>query len=381
MQPTKKRPPMIPICSGKFSKQAHVDLPRDTFEEEHGRHGFFGRVSHLYRTNTPTNWSRIDGPLKPRAYDLNKVFTAAQAERQPFLSNNDVRLSMYAPQQTMPYFFRNGDADEVWFIHQGAGCIETDYGPLSYQRGDYIVLPRGTTYRLYPNTSAPQFYVLIESFSEVDIPDRGQLGRNAFFDPGVLEYPQAQPSTAKATHSEATSQTGEWLVKIQREDALTDVYYPFNPLDVEGWKGDLFPWRLNVKDIRPIISPRFHLPPSVHTTLVGSGFVICTFAPRPTETGDDKAQRVPFFHRNIDYDEVIFYHDGDFFSRTNIKPGMVTFHPQGIHHGPHPKALQNQFNKDFADEVAVMVDTERPLKPCGLANLSEVSDYCNSWRC
>lgn len=167
---------------------------------------------------------------------------------------------------------------------------------------------------------------------------------------------------------------------IKREDAYTSVFYPYNPLDVVGWKGDLFAWKLNVSDIRPITSPRFHLPPSVHSTFIAKNFVICTFAPRPMETGDPKAERVPFFHRNIDYDEVIFYHAGDFFSRTGIGPAMVTFHPQGIHHGPHPKALANQFTKEFADEYAVMIDTYRPLKPLELAPQAEVAEYKYSWK-
>jgi len=370
---TRKLPPTIPHASGEYSRQAHVDLPEGTFEDEHGRQGFFGRVSHLYHRHEPTGWTRIEGNLQPHAYDLTKVLEKTVNEPRPFLGNSDVRLWIYAPKATMPYFRRNADGDEVWFIHKGEGTIETDYGPLKYRRGDYVLVPRGTTHRFYPS-KGEQFYLLIESFSEFEIPDRGPLGRHAFYDPGVIEIPQAKVSTAPATHGK------EWELRIKREDEWTSVFYPYNPLDVAGWKGDLYPWRLNVADIRPIVSPRYHLPPSVHTTLLAQGFVLCTFAPRPTETGDPKAMRVPFFHRNIDYDEVLFYHDGDFFSRTNIKAGMVTFHPQGIHHGPHPKALDNQLTKDFADEYAVMIDTVRPLKPLELAMPSEMLDYKNSWK-
>lgn len=365
-------PPMIPHASGRIARQAHVDIPEGTFEDEHGRQGFFGRVSHLYHTNAPTGWTRIEGPLQPHAYDLNKAAASAAERPVPFLGNDDVTLSAYCPKKPMSHFARNADGDECWFIHKGAGLLETDYGPFEYRKGDYVVIPRGTTYRFYPEKSE-QFYLLIESPSELEIPDRGQLGRHAFFDPGVIEIPQAAVSKAPPTHGK------EWEIVLKREGQFTSVFYPFNPLDVEGWKGDLYPWRLNIADIRPIISPRYHLPPSVHSTLLGRGFVICTFAPRPMETGDPKAMRVPFFHRNIDYDEVIFYHDGDFFSRTNIAPGMVTFHPQGIHHGPHPKALANQFKKEFTDEYAVMVDTYRPLKAMGLASGCEIASYKDSW--
>lgn len=368
---------MIPQRSGRFSKQAHVDLPEGTFEDEHGRQGFFGRVSHLYHKNAPTGWTRIKGPLVPHAYDLSRVAKLTEDRPEPFLGNRDVVMWIYCPTKTTPYYMRNADGDEAWFIHSGAGVLETEYGPLKYRKGDYLIVPRGTTYRFYPESgqkAGPQFYLLIESMSELTIPDRGQLGRNAFYDPGVIEIPEAQVSEAGPTSG------NEWEIVIKRENELTSVFYPFNPCDVEGWKGDLFPWRLNIEDIRPIISPRYHLPPSVHTTLLAKNFVVCTFAPRPTETGDPKALRVPFFHRNIEYDEVLFYHEGDFFSRSGIKPGMVTFHPQGIHHGPHPKALENQHKKEFADEYAVMVDTLHPLEPLELAQKCEMPDYKDSWK-
>lgn len=364
---------MVPFRSGRFAKQAHVDLPQGTFEEEHGRQGFFGRVSHLYRTHAPTGWTRIEGKLQPRAYDLNKTLSSCVDRPRPFLGNSDVQLWVYAPKTSMPYFMRNIDGDEAWFIHQGKGTIETDYGPLKYRKGDYVIIPRGTTYRFNPEGEG-QFYLLIESMSELTIPDRGQLGRNAFYDPGVIEIPEAAPSKAPPTDGK------EWKLVIKRENELTSVFYPFNPLDVEGWKGDLFPWRLNVEDIRPIVSPRYHLPPSVHTTLLGHGFVLCTFAPRPAETEDPKAMRVPFFHRNIEYDEVIFYHDGDFFSRSGIAPGMVTFHPTGIHHGPHPKALANQHKKEYLQEYAVMIDSARYLHPLELAGQCEIPGYKDSWK-
>ncbi|MGE4232648.1 MAG: homogentisate 1,2-dioxygenase [Bacteriovoracia bacterium] len=369
-----KLPPQFPMASGRYSKQAHVDLPSGTFEEEHGRQGFFGHVSHLYHKNQPTNWTKIKGPLQPHAYDLRRISSDCEKAPRPFLGNNDVCLWVYTPKKEMPHFYRNADGDDVWFIHQGMGLLETDYGPLNYQQGDYLVIPRGTTYRFYPKGNQNQFYLLIESSTEIEIPDRGSLGRHAHFDPGVIEIPKAQVSSAPATDGK------EWKVIIKRENEYTELFYPFNPLDIEGWKGDLFPWRLNVKDIRPVISPKYHLPPSAHTTLLAKGFVICTFAPRPMETGDPKAQRVPFYHRNIDYDEVIFYHDGDFFSRTGINPGMVTWHPQGIHHGPQPSAQKNQFQKEFADEYAVMVDTYHPLKPLDLCAKSEIDDYKDSWK-
>jgi homogentisate 1,2-dioxygenase len=156
------------------------------------------------------------------------------------------------------------------------------------------------------------------------------------------------------------------------------VFYPYNPLDVVGWKGDLCVWKINLRDIRPVMSHRAHLPPSAHTTLVTEGAVICSFVPRPLEE-DPAAQRVPFFHRNTDYDEFLFYHAGDFFSKDNIRPGMATLHPRGIHHGPHPKALANQGRKTHTDEYAVMLDGLNPIDVLPGGAAVEREDYWASW--
>jgi homogentisate 1,2-dioxygenase len=354
------------LGKGNFAAQAHVGLPDGTYEEEHGRDGFFGRVSHLYHVHPPTGWTRIEGPLRPHA--IRTMDIAAQDGPVAFLRNDDVVLAVSRPKAAMRYTFRNADGDEVYFIHQGKGRIETDFGPLSYEPGDYIVIPRGTSYRLLPET-ADNFYLVIESRSEIRIPDRGMLGRNALFDTGVIETPTPAPSLQTG---------GEWELRIKRLGQLTSVYYPFDPIDVVGWKGDLTVWKFNVRDFRPVMSHRYHLPPSAHTTVLGRNFVVCTFAPRPLET-DPEALKVPFYHRNIDFDEVLFYHAGDFFSRDGIEPGMVTFHPQGIHHGPHPKALKNSGTKTHTEEYAVMIDTKNPLHLTPEAEASEWKEYWASW--
>jgi homogentisate 1,2-dioxygenase len=158
------------------------------------------------------------------------------------------------------------------------------------------------------------------------------------------------------------------------------VFYPFDPLDTIGWKGDLAPFRLHVRDIRPVTSERYHLPPTAHATFAAGGVVICTFLPRPLETGDPLALRVPFYHSNVDYDEVLFYHRGNFFSRTGVGAGMVTFHPAGIHHGPHPGAVKAAAKRERTDEVAVMIDSRSPLRPTDAASSVERVDYWKSWQ-
>jgi homogentisate 1,2-dioxygenase len=172
-----------------------------------------------------------------------------------------------------------------------------------------------------------------------------------------------------------------WQVRVKRNDAISVVTYPFNPLDATGWHGDLSVVRINVKDIRPVVSHRYHLPPSAHTTFVGNRFVVCTFVPRPFET-DPGALKVPFFHNNDDYDEVLFYHAGDFFSRDNIKPGMMTLHPCGFTHGPHPKALKSMLvqSKPATDEYAVMIDSRDTLEIADAAKAVEWAGYVDSWK-
>ena len=370
--------PLFPLQKGRITRQAHVDLPPGTFEEEFARNGFFGKTTHLYRTHPTTAWTRIEGPLRPRSYDLNRLAGPADPQapgsRDPafapigLLHNSDVALHWVAPSR-MDFFYRNADGDDVYFIHAGGGRLECTFGVLDYAKGDYLVIPRGTTYRFLPD-AAPQGYLLIESASEITIPDRNQLGPHALFDPAMIDTPELAP---------VDDEPREWAVHIQREGRITKVFYPFNPNDVVGWKGDLTVWRINVKDIRPVVSPRYHLPPSAHSTFLGRNFVICSFLPRPFEE-EEGAMRVPFYHSNIDYDEVLFYSDGHFFSRDGIGPGMLTWHPQGIHHGPHPKAIPASRLKDRTDEVAVMVDTLHPLYATAAAEGVENPDYWASWK-
>lgn len=363
---------MFPLSKGKVAKQAHVGLPAGTYEEEHGREAFIGRASHLYRTHPPTAWVRIEGPLRPRAYDLNPLKTPDMADPaegwQRALWNEDVAIYVSRPTEPMPHYLRDADGDVCYFVHRGSGRLETDYGPLRYQEGDYLVIPKGTTHRIVPDGGDTFLYV-IEARAEYRLPEKGILGRHALFDPGVLEVPEPEP------HDEE----GKFEVRVKRDGQFTVLTYPFHPLDVVGWQGDLCPVRLNVADFRPVVSPRYHLPPSVHATFVAEGFEIGTFAPRPTETGDPAALRVPFFHSNIDKDEVLFYHRGQFFSRAGIGEGFITHHPQGLHHGPQPQAIEASKTKEFADEYAVMVEADRPFhRDEALAPL-EVEGYATSW--
>lgn len=358
---------------GVYSPQPHVLVPEGTYEEEHGRQGFFGRASHIYHRHPPTGWLRIEGPLKPRAYQVSELKMKNEGDPEFFLENSDVKIGFTRFQSDMGFFVRNADGDEVRFIHEGSGNIETDYGDIPFARGDYLVIPRGTTYRF--TAASENSHLIIESHSEIRLPDRGLLGRHAQFDPMVMRTPNLPLMERKS----GVNAQGEFELRIKRQGYWTKVFYPWNPMNAAGWKGDLAPWAINVSEIRPIVSPRFHLPPPVHTTFVASRFVICSFLPRPLEN-EKGAMKVPFYHRNIDYDEVLFYHDGNFFSREGIRAGAVTWHPQGIHHGPHPNAAKNAETKEFTEEIAVMVDTLNPLRATSIAETVEFGDYAMSWR-
>jgi homogentisate 1,2-dioxygenase len=370
----------LPRTEGQSSRQAHTDLPDGTYERELGREGFFGPAAHMYHRRPPTGWIDWQGPLRPRAFDLNRIDDKPVGpwDAAVVLHNAHTRFRFWRSAGKMETLARNGDGDELLFVHEGRGEFFCDYGRLAIRDGDYIVVPRGTMWRTAFDGEAS--LLLIEaSNGAYGLPDRGMIGHHAFFDPAVLDTPVIDDAFRAQQTPDGKEEI--WRVEIKRGDAISIVTYPYNPLDAVGWHGDLAPVRLNVRDIRPLMSPRYHLPPSAHTTFVADRFVVCTFAPRPIETDPD-ALKIPFFHNNDDYDEVIFYHRGDFFSRDEIDPGMVTFHPCGFPHGPHPKALQGMLKARRAetDEYAVMVDTRDPLTVGDLPAGVENEDYVASWR-
>lgn len=366
----------FPKTEGRVTRQAHADLPEGTYEREIGREGFFGPAAHMFHTHMPTAWSSFEGPLRPRLYDTTKL---PAGEGSPFaakalLSNANTQIRMWHTSGRMSHLVRNGDGDELLFIHSGEGELFCDFGHLSFRDGDYIVLPRGTMWRLETKGSAA--VLLIEATDSVyRLPDRGMLGEHAQFDPAILETPRIDDMFLRQQGDQS------WKVLVKKRGQISTIVYPFNPLDAVGWKGNSAPVKLNWRDIRPIVSHRYHLPPSVHTTFLADKFVVCTFVPRPIES-DPGALKVPFFHSNDDYDEVIFYHAGNFFSRDNIKAGMMSFHPAGFTHGPHPKAFAAgaKSERKETDEVAVMIDTRGALDPTRDAESIEDVSYVESWR-
>lgn len=367
----------FPRNEGEHSRQAHADFPEGTYEREMGREGFFGPVTHFYHAHPPTGWTHFEGSIKPRAFDTTKFEYTKNCPwhgGKTILNNNSTRISTWSLTENMPHLARNADGDQLLFVHNGAGELFCDFGHLTYRDGDYILLPRNTMWRLEPSERTD--LLMIEATnSAYQLPDKGMLGPNAIFDPAILDVPKMDEVFY------AQQDENEWQVHVKARNEHSTITYPFNPLDAKGWKGDNLAVRVNWRDIRPVMSHRYHLPPSVHTTFVANRFVVCTFTPRPFET-DPGALKVPFFHNNDDYDEFLFYHRGKFFSRDNIHPGMTTFHPSGFTHGPHPKSLKNADNLagKETNEVAVMVDTRDALHVTEDAESVEWNEYVDSWR-
>jgi homogentisate 1,2-dioxygenase len=370
---------MYQYSQGKFTTQGHKAIPEGCYEEEQGRKGFYGPVSHLIKPEASTKWTDIKGPLRPHLFDLVEMKSQEVGRWKRLLYNSDVAIYSCWNEVTVLNTkkdlnsFRNADGDTLLFCHTGAGCVLTEYGLLKFRTGSYINIPKAI-HHTFVFTEKTQF-IIIESMTGLyREPDRGMVGRNGFYDPASFGTPNLEElHLFKKQHGLCSKE-----IFVKRQNEVTQFSYDTCVFDTLGWKGDYFPFTLHIDDMMPIISHRVHLPPSVHTTFAANGFVVCTFLPRPIESDAD-ALKVPFFHQNIDYDEVLFYHAGNFFSRDNLHANMMTLHPAGFPHGPHPKAFANQGKKTHTDEVAVMIDSVKPLSIDPDFAKVELANYWQSW--
>ena len=363
---------------GVVAKQARVAIPEGTFEEEFGRDGLVGRETMLYHTHPPVEWLRIEGPLRPRALDGERVpasdGTDPRGGPSRILFNDDATISIGRRQTPMPFYARNSDADAVLFIHRGEGRLETEFGPFAYEPGDYIVLPRGTTYRLCPS-GGDQLQYWIETRGDVGLFDPTEVfGNHLPIDRGMITIPEPE--------AERDDGRGEYELRIKADGEFTSVFYAFSPLDVVGWQGTLTPFKLNVRDLRQVHSHRAHVPVPAYCTFVAEGIAICTFTPIPFQLDDLKAQRVPGYHRNVDYDEVVFTHSGRLMSRSResgIGAAKLTFHPQGIDHGPNRKAFEQSMQGERMEATIVMVETRKRLRVDRAFEAAELEGYATSF--
>lgn len=357
------------------------------YEELFGTIGFEGMSSLLYHTSRPTRVKSLGEPynVTPRIAVTNNMtmrkligFDVKPAadyldSRTPLLVNRDLILGLAAPTGApMTYFYKNADADELLFIHRGSGKIRTPFGQVPFTYGDYVLIPRGTIYQI--EFDGPDNRLLyLESHSPIYTPKRyrnhfGQLTEHSPY----CERDYILPSDLE-THDEH----GDFLVRIKKQSHIHPVTYETHPFDVIGWDGYNYPWAFSIHNFEPITG-RIHQPPPVHQTFQTDSFVVCSFCPRLYDY-HPLAIPAPYNHSNIDSDEVLYYVDGDFMSRNDIAQGHITLHPGGIPHGPHPGAYERSIGKQETQELAVMVDTFRPLMLTEQAMTIDDGRYFGSW--
>ena len=356
-------------------------------EELFSTEGFSNDYSLLYHCNPPTVITKTEDPvnvqpeiaeekmLKHRSFEGFNIKPADDylLSRKAVLVNNDCHIVLAAPTKgTGDYFVKNADSDEIIFIHEGSGIVHTQYGGLSFSYGVYIVLPRGTIYQVEFNDSNNRLFI-VESHHPVRYPKRylskyGQLMEHSPF----CERDIREPKDLK-TFDEA----GDFVIKTKKSGMQYSIHYAYHPFDVVGWDGCCYPFIFSIHDYEPITG-RVHLPPPIHQTFETDAFVICSFVPRLYDYHPE-AIPAPYNHSNIDSDEVLYYADGDFMSRKHVTRGMITLHPAGIPHGPHPGAVERSIGAKETKELAVMVDTFKPLMLTKEALGIENEGYVMSW--
>ncbi len=356
-------------------------------EQLFGTIGFDGMSSLLYHIQPPTIVREIKGTTNVAPeIGLEKNMTMRSLvgfnvtpqddfleSRVPVLVNSDCYIELASPRHSMTdYFYKNADADEIIFVHKGEGTLKTQLGNIDFGYGDYLVIPRGMIYQMHFKDSDNRLFI-VQSFSPVYTPKRY---RNWFGQ--LLEHSPYCERDIRPPHTlEPIDATGEFLVRIKKQDVMYDYVYANHPFNVVGWDGYNFPYAFSIHEFEPITG-RVHQPPPVHQTFETGGFVMCSFVPRLYDYHPDSIP-APYNHSNIDSDEVIYYVDGDFMSRNNIAKGQITLHPAGIPHGPHPGAYERSIGKKETQELAVMVDTFKPLKLTKRALDLQDPDYHKSW--
>jgi homogentisate 1,2-dioxygenase len=378
---------------GKIPQKRHTQFPNKKgphpfyYEQLFGTEGFAGMSSLLYHIHRPTQVKEIGKSysVEPKiAVQKNiharllKGFNIKPADdylesRKALLVNSDVYLGLAAPRNSLKnYFYKNADADELLFIHKGSGVLRTMMGNIAFGYGDYLVIPRGIIYQIDFDTKDNRLLYL-ESFSPIYTPKRY---RNHFGQ--LLEHsPYCERDLKLPKNLEPVDKKGSFLMKIKKQGMIHEVTYATHPFDVAGWDGYNFPYGFSIHDFEPITG-RVHQPPPVHQTFETDAFVVCSFCPRLYDY-HPKAIPAPYNHSNIDSDEVLYYVDGDFMSRNNIEQGFITLHPKGIPHGPAPGAMERSIGQTETKELAVMVDTFRPLMVTEEAVRIDDGKYYKSW--
>ncbi|MVT08681.1 homogentisate 1,2-dioxygenase [Chitinophaga tropicalis] len=349
--------------------------------------GFSSNSTLLYHCHPPTEILKVDKPysvapriaeekmLKHRSFQGFNIQPVNDflKSRKPVLVNSDCHIVLAAPSQSMTdYFYKNADADELIFIHEGSGVLHTQYGQLPFGYGDYLLVPRGTIYQIKFTGTENRLFI-VESFSPIRYPKRylSQYGQ-------LLEHaPYCERDIRQPQNLETIDEAGDFLIRIKKKGVMYPIHYAHHPFDVVGWDGCEYPFAFSIHDFEPITG-RVHQPPPVHQTFEGHNFVVCSFCPRLFDYHPESIP-APYNHSNIDSDEVLYYVDGDFMSRKHVTRGMITLHPGGIPHGPHPGAVEKSIGAKETKELAVMVDTFHPLQITEDALGIEDEGYVMSW--
>lgn len=356
-------------------------------EELVSTHGFSSTYSLVYHCHPPTLVKKIGEPYsvtpkvareKHLKHTSLKGFRVQPVDdyldsRKPVLINKDLHISLAAPRQSMDrYFYKNSQADEVIFVHEGTGKLKTGYGEIPFEYGDYLLIPRGVIYQLEFDTTSNRL-LIVESFTPVRTPKRyrndfGQLMEHSPFCERDMKLPR---------NLQTYDELGDFEVRIKKEGLIYPYVYGSHPFDFVGWDGYHFPWGFSIHNFEPITG-RVHQPPPVHQTFETDAFVLCSFCPRLYDY-HPQAIPAPYNHSNVDSDEVLYYVDGDFMSRGSVEKGQITLHPGGIPHGPHPGTVEKSIGQARTNELAVMIDPFRPLMLTDEALKIEDPDYFKSW--
>ena len=376
---------------GKIPPKRHTQFRKPDgglySEQLFSTEGFSDLYSLLYHINPPTQIVQVDEPysiapnviedkqLKHRSLQGFKISPEDDylKSRKPILVNNDCKIVLSAPRKSMnDYFFKNADADEVIFVHKGNGTLKTMYGDVSFSYGDYLVVPRGTIYQMEFEDQDNRL-LIVESSGPIITPNRY---RNKF---GQLmeQSPFCERDIRKPEVLNTYDEKGQFKLMIKKQDNIYPYVYQGHPFDVVGWDGFVYPYAFSIHNFEPITG-RLHMPPPIHQTFTGKNFVICSFCPRLYDYHPDSIP-APYNHSNIDSDEVLYYVDGNFMSRDHVEQGMLTLHPAGIPHGPHPGTVEKSIGAKETGELAVMVDTFYPLYMTDHAFAIEDKDYYKSW--
>jgi homogentisate 1,2-dioxygenase len=378
------------VQEGKIPPKRHTIFKSEEgnfyYEQLFGTEGFHGISSLLYHLHRPTQIKSIGEPkdvspkiavaknVTPRLFKGMNVSPEEDflESRKVLLVNSDVKMGLAKPQNSSDYFYKNAECDELLFVHEGTGILKTFVGDLHFSKGDYLIIPRGSIYKIDFDTQENVLFFL-ESHSPIVTPKRyrNEFGQH-------LEHsPLCERDIEVPTLQKPNNEKGDFLIKVKKENQITDFIYATHPFDVVGWDGYFYPYKFNIKNFEPITG-RIHQPPPVHQTFEAHNFVVCSFVARMYDYHPQSIP-APYNHSNIDSDEVLFYTEGDFMSRNHVDLMDFSLHPGGIVHGPHPGAMERSIGKKFTEEFAVMVDPFRPFQITEEAMKIEDPTYKTSW--